>query len=112
MDIFGEAAKSEEKFLTVDFLNGTTDGATPSKSLADAIKLYNKALPELCEKQGALVSDFECLTARFSWDKHGNYVTVTIKDKRGRESTDEYRGIPLKHARVLDGLGRIRTKRK
>jgi hypothetical protein len=112
MDIFREVAMSKEKFMTVDFLSGTTEGATPSTSLADAIKLYSKTLPELCEKQGSLVSDFESLTARFSYDKHGNHVSVTIKDKRGRESTDEYRGIPLKHAKVLDGLGRIRTKRK
>ena len=111
MDIFGEAAKSKEGFVTVDFLNGTTEGGTLSASLAKAIKLYSEALPNLCEKQHSSLEYFKSLTARYSSDALDRRVVVTVEDKNGRCSTDEYTGIPLKHIKTLDGLGRIRTKR-
>ncbi len=109
IDIFGEAQKSLEGYITVDFLNGTTTGGTPSQSLAKAIKLYSEALPDLCEKQGSTVSSFRSLTARYSLTNH---VVVTVEDEKGRQSTDEYVGIPLQRVKTTDGLGRIRTKRK
>ncbi len=111
MDIFGEAAKSKEGFITVDFLNGTTEGATPSASLANAIKLYSEALPKLCEKQHSSVDFFNTLSARYSSETLDRRVVVTVEDKNGRCSRDEYKGIPLKHIKTLDNLGRIRTKR-
>lgn len=112
MDIFGEVAKSKEGYIIVDFLNGTTSGGAPSKSLAKAIKLYSEALPDLCERSGASVSFFQSLTAHYSSDAIERYVTITIEDKNSRQSTDEYAGLPLKHIKTVDGLGRIRTKRK
>jgi len=33
LDVFGDASRSPEGFLTVDFLKGTSTGATPSPSL-------------------------------------------------------------------------------
>ena len=112
MDIFGEAVKSSEGYITVDLLNGTTSGGVPSKSLAKAIKLYSNALPDLCERHGASVSFFLSLTARYSSYSVDSYVTITVKDKNGRESIDEYIGLPLSRIKTTDSLGRIRTKRK
>ena len=96
IDIFGEARKSPEGCITVDFLNGSVISGAPSASLAKAVKLYSKVLPELCEKQGSSVSSFQLLTARYSLTNH---VVVTIKDAKGRHSTDEYMGTPLQRVR-------------
>lgn len=112
MDIFGEAAKSKQGYITVDFLKGTTSGGRPSRALAKAIKLYSKALPDLCEKHGSSVSFFNSLTARYSISNLDKHVLIAIEDKNGRQSNDEYVGTPLKRIRALDSLGRIRTKRK
>ena len=110
MDIFREAAASPDAFIEVDFLNGTTKGGPVSASLATAISHYQDWLPALCEKHGASVSQFRELTARYT---HGRRVGVTVEDQNGRRSTDYYHGgSPLKHMRVVDAQGRIRTYRK
>lgn len=115
MDIFGEAAKSPEGFIAVDFLHGTTTGGKPSKSLAKAIDLYRDALSDLCERHGVSVSSFRKLIARYSVDvcgqPHGQRVVIEVEDNNGRSSTDEYVGLPLRRIKTLDNLGRIRTKR-
>lgn len=112
MDIFGEAAKNKQGYITVDFLKGTTSGGRPSRALAKAIKLYSKALPDLCARHGFSVSCFHSLAARYYTDGLDRHVLITIEDKNGRQSNDEYIGSPLKRVRTLDSLGRIRTKRK
>src|SRR3954468_21297434 len=66
MDVFGEAAAAPEGFIEVDFLAGKASGGRPSRELARSLKLYAKALPGLCERQGIDVSEFRSLTARFS----------------------------------------------
>ena len=117
-DIFGEAKKSQNGFITVDFLNATTTDGTPS--LAKAVGLYRDALPNLCEKQDVLVTYFHKLTARYSVNAHGGQVIIEIEDKNGRSSIDEYIassskeyiGSPLKHIKVLDSAGRVRSKRQ
>jgi hypothetical protein len=111
MDAFEEARNSEEGFITVDFLNGRIQGGCPSASLAKAVALYRDALPDLCERQGASISNFRALTARFSVSAYGKRVQVIVEDENGRSSTDEYVGIPLKRVRILDSLGRVRPKR-
>lgn len=111
MDIFDEAARSKEGYIIVNFLNGTTEGGTPSESLAKVIKLYSEALPDLCKRHGTSASFFQSLTARYSSDALDRYVTIAIEDKNGRRSTDEYIGIPLRRIKAMDGLGRIRTRR-
>lgn len=111
-DVFGEARNSSEGFITVDFLNGTTSGSPVSETLAKAVTLYRDALPALCEKHKVSISGFRQLTARYSRDAIGGRVQVTIEDKNGRCSVDEYVGIPLRRLKTVDNLGRIRTKRK
>jgi hypothetical protein len=111
MDVFGEAAASKEGFIEVDFLTGAISGAKPSRLLARAARLYAEALPRLCERHGVSVSDFRALKARFSGTRMSQSFLVTVEGSNGRRSRDEYFGVPGKRARVLDPLGRIRTKR-
>jgi hypothetical protein len=111
MDIFGEAAATPEGFIEVDFLTGRSSGGKPSRELARALKLYAAALPDLCRRHGIDVVEFRELSARFSGRPLCSGYTVTIENREGRRSTDEYRGVPGRRPRVLDHLGRIRRKR-
>lgn len=112
MDIFGESTRSQDGYIIVDFLNGTSVGGTPSNSLKKAIKLYSEALPKLCEKQNASVDFFKSLTARYCVIEGQKHVVILIVDKNGRQSRDEYAGTPLARIKTIDNLGRIRTNRK
>jgi hypothetical protein len=112
MDVFGEAARSPEGFIEVDFLTGATSGAQPSPSLARAIQLYAQALPTLCERQGAVVSDFERLTTRYSSRTAMDCeFTVEVIDRLGKRSRSRYIGVPGARARTVDELGRVRRQR-
>jgi hypothetical protein len=97
--------------MVVDFITGCTSGATPSEYLSHAIRLYAEALPDLCERHGAHVSDFETLTARYGSQGLQREFMVTIKDRRGRETHNRYVGVPGKRPRILDPQGRIRRIR-
>lgn len=54
---------------------------------------------------------FRELKARFSSDAFGRRFIVSIEDKQGRRSTDEYLGNPGRRVKELDGHGRMRPKR-
>jgi hypothetical protein len=112
MDIFGEASRSKEGFVTVDFLAGTSAGGEVSPALARAISLYADALESLCERQGVKASAFRTLGARYSGRGFGRQFVVTIEDQMGRHAVDTYFGSPGKRARYLDPLGRVRTQRR
>lgn len=107
-DVFGEAARSREGFVTVDFLAGTASGGKPSRSLARAIALYRDGLAKLCAKHGTTPAAFRTLTARYSNGADGPRFLVTVENQKGRRAVDEYVGSPGKRARVRDGLGRTR----
>jgi hypothetical protein len=114
MDIFGEARRSSEGFIAVDFLTGTSKGGKPSSDLEEAIWLYKDALIELCGKHGASPSAFKELSARYSSDMSGlisgwRYL-VTVADHQGHRSVDEYVGAPGTRPKVLDSRGRIRRQ--
>lgn len=108
MHVFAEAAATAEGFIEVDFLTGEASGGQPSEELARALKLYAQALPDLCKRHGVEVSDFHHLSARFSGRPRFERFTVTVEDKHGRRSTDEYVGLPGKRPKFLDRLGRVR----
>ena len=112
MDVFGEAGRSAEGFMAIDFLTGETAGAKPSPYLARAIARYRTALGDLCRKHGTSAAAFRALTVRYSIDRHGRRFLVTIEDHRGRRAVDEYVGTPGERIRVLDHLGRIRRLRR
>lgn len=110
-NVFLEAAKSPEGFITIDFLNGTVAEGQASAELTEAAALYREALVDLCTRQGASISLFDELTVRYSKDALDHYALVVIKDGNGRRSADEYMGTPLRHHKIVDDLGRLRTKR-
>ncbi|MGV2068410.1 hypothetical protein [Agrobacterium sp. 22-226-1] len=112
MDVFAEAAQSTEGYISVDFIAGTSSGVQPSASLAKAISLYAQALDELCQRHGVSAGAFRELTARYSRDVHGSRFVVTVADRNGRRSTDEYLGTPGIRVMECDKLGRIRPKRR
>ena len=110
MDVFGEAARSDARFMEVDFLTGSTVGAKPSDTLVYAIRRYVEVLPSLCERQGALVSDFEKLVAHYDGRSPRRHdFTVEVVDRSGRRSVDRYSGLPGSRPKTLDALGRVRT---
>jgi hypothetical protein len=109
MSVFDEAARSPERFITVDFLKGAAIAGRPSESLARAIALYGDALAELCAKHGTTPAAFRELTARYSIDAFDRHIVVTVEDQRGRRSVKNYVGIPARRIKVVDRLGRIRT---
>ncbi len=97
MDVFAEAAASEEGHITVDFLNGTASGAKPSESLSRAIVLFRDAVPLMCEKHGIELAYVKTLIARFGTDAaHGPHFRVMVESATGKKSTDQFIGIPGK----------------
>jgi hypothetical protein len=109
MDVFGEASRSPEGYILVDFLTGTSSGGVPSPYLAKAIASYQKGLEDLCEKHGTTPAAFKELTARYSGGRH---IVVTVVDDAGRQSSREFIGTPARRPRVRDQHGRVRPKSK
>ena len=108
IEIFKEASQSERGLITVDLLNGKVTEGTASESLAKAIKLYSEALPQLCEKHGLTVADFQELSATYSTDQFNTpRVLVTVQDQKGHRKQDDYIDLPLRHVKVVDKLGRL-----
>jgi hypothetical protein len=110
MEIFEEARRSPEGFITVDFLTGTTRGGAPSASLARDIALFPDALADLCRRHDTSFAIFKELTARYCVEKGARRFQVTVADHHGRRSVDEYDGNG-RRLKVLDPLGRIRRKK-
>ena len=109
-DVFGEAAKSPQGYMTVDLLVGKITEGTASEYLSTVIARYRDILPDFCTRNGAALSDFRQLTVRFSDGRHGGHMIITVEDSRGRRSTTEYVGLPGKRIKILDRLGRIRRR--
>ncbi|QKD16232.1 hypothetical protein [Mesorhizobium sp. NZP2077] len=109
-DVFGEAATSPQSYLTVDFLAGKVTEGTASEYLSTVIARYRDVLPDFCTRNGAALSDFRQLTARFSDGRRGKHMIITVEDSRGRQSTTEYVGMPGRRIKVIDSLGRVRTR--
>jgi hypothetical protein len=111
-DVFGEAEKTPEGFIAVDFLNGSFAAGSGSARIEEAVRLYRGVLENVCTKHGASVSSFRMLTARYSAGRTGARVIVEIEDTDGHRSVDEYVSAPLRHIKTVDHLGRVRTLRK
>ena len=110
MDVFGEAARSEEGALTVDLLTARITEGSASESLRTAVSLYRDALSKLCDQAGGSVADLREASVRFWSDPLSSRFAVTIEDARGRRSTTEYAGVPGKRLKVMDALGRLRPQ--
>jgi hypothetical protein len=107
IDVYGEAAAAPNGQIVVDFLAGQIVEGTPSERLKKIVGLYREALPGLCAKHGASVSDFRELVVRYS---AATLFDVTIEDSHGRRTTAEYAGIPAQRQMIVDGLKRVRPK--
>jgi hypothetical protein len=110
MDVFGEASRSQDGSLTVDFLAGRVTEGTASTSLTEAVSLYRDALAKLCLQAGSSISEIREATVRYWSDPLGRRFAVTIQDASGRRSTTEYVGVPGRRPKVMDALGRLRPK--
>jgi hypothetical protein len=111
-DIFGEARRSPERCIGVDFLSGKVISGKASPSLARAIALYKAGLFDLCKKHGASPTIFRELTVRYSVGSFNDRrLVVTVEDHHGRRAVDEYVGVAARRVRILDYLGRVRRKR-
>jgi len=62
-------------------------------------------------QHGASIEAFKALNARYSAGVSNRRIVVTVRDRMGRCYVDQYIGIPARHIKVTDHLGRIRTKR-
>jgi hypothetical protein len=111
MNVYGEAKKNPGGVIAIDFLAAKAIQGKVSRALASAIAKYRAALADLCAKHSASLEDFKTLTARYSGDAFSGRVIVTVRDRIGRCYVDEYIGIPARHIKVTDHLGRVRTKR-
>jgi hypothetical protein len=107
-DVFAEARNTSGQAITVDFLNGAIACGNASASLTKAAGLYRQAFKDISTTHGVLVSSFRVLSATYHADGR---VVVAIEDNQGRRSTDEYVGLPLRHKKIADALGRVRTVR-
>lgn len=111
IDIFGEARRSPDRCITIDFLSGTVVGGRASPALSRAIARYGSVLADFCKKHAASPSDFRVLSACYSSDIFGPHFVVTVENRQGRRAVDEYIGWPGRRIRILDHLGRVRRKR-
>lgn len=112
IDVFAEAQRSPSRVISIDFLAAKATRGNVSPALARAITKYHNVLPDLCAKHGASIEDFKTLTARYSASTTGRRIVVRIRDGIGRRCVDEYVGTPARHVKVVDQLGRIRTRRR
>ena len=93
VDIYGEAAASEEGQITVDFLTGDTSGARISESLSKAVRRYSELLPGLAKRHNIDISEVEVFSVRFGTDPvAGPHFRVTVNTSDGRQSVDQYAG--------------------
>jgi hypothetical protein len=111
MDVFGDAARSSGGVIEIDFVAGLCTEGEPSPDIVQAAALYRDALPGLCARQGASAGDFQALRVRFCSGPSGPRFVVTVEDAVGRRSVDAYVGLPGARPKIVDALGRIRTKR-
>lgn len=94
-DVFEAALQSPEGCIEVDFLSGTVTRGVADEDLLKVVALYGAELPVLCLKHGIEASGFKTLKAHFGVDRvYGPHFRVTIEDTSGRQSVDQYIGIP------------------
>ncbi|GGC65763.1 hypothetical protein [Undibacterium terreum] len=101
INVFAEAAASEDGHITIDFLTGATTGAIPSDSLRRAIFLFRDAIPQMCEKHGIELAYIKSLVVRFGTDSaYGPHFRVTVENSAGKRSTEQYVGTPGQRLRL------------
>ncbi|WP_156418553.1 hypothetical protein [Aureimonas sp. D3] len=108
VDVFGEAASSEDGLIEIDFLRGRIVQGRASPNLRSAVLGFAKAFPAFCQRNAAKSTDFRELSGTFGAGRSIPWVKVYVTDRNGRRSSTNYEGIPLKRIWSLDPLGRRR----
>lgn len=108
-DIYQGIEGRPEGYITVDFLKGTSSGAQPSPYVAKRISAAPAILNDLCRKHGTSIWFFEELTARYVGSGTNAYFTVTVEDRMGKRTVEEFNRFG-RRVRIVDSLGRIRPK--
>jgi hypothetical protein len=109
-EVFGEASRSSDGDVVIDFLSGKSVSGDVSADLAGAVAMYRNALAVLCEKHGTTPSAFSQLAVRYSTINSRSTMLVTVADHLGHTSTMEFEGFSGRRTKVLDHLGRVRPK--
>ncbi len=95
LDIFEELENSKMDCAKVDFINGTIKTGDASNSFKKALQLYAKELPNLCNRHGANIEDFQQLDAIYFKGAQRLFF-VEIQDKKEHYAKDEYEGLEAK----------------
>jgi len=97
VDVFAEAMASENGFIEVDFLTGSTEGASVSPELAETIEAFRDSLSEHAVKNSVDLNLVSKIDVRFGTRQGiGPRIRVTVADTSGRESSDWYYGWPAR----------------
>ncbi|MEE2525398.1 hypothetical protein V0U79_03395 [Hyphobacterium sp. HN65] len=107
---YAEIRKADGDFLEIDFLSGTVSGIKPSPPLETYIDVFvSKGLQHLCDRHGLQRADFAGLKVCFFSGPGGSGFIVTVTDKNGNTSSDEYAGYG-ERVWEIDDYGRARRK--
>ncbi|NIJ43252.1 hypothetical protein FHS78_003564 [Parvibaculum indicum] len=108
-EIYDGIEGKPEGYIIVDFLTGTSSGARPSLGADGRICAAPAILNELCRKHGTSIWFFKELTARYVGSGTNAYFTVTVEDRMGKRTVEEFHRFGHR-VRIVDSLGRIRPK--
>ena len=105
---YGDAERSPDGVLEVDFLSGAVLSGQPSTELLDRLSLSPRVVWDLCARHGQSADAFACFKVRFVKTAMGRRYEVTVSDRSGRTRTDHYDGVggrrlrPGKHPPVAN----------
>jgi hypothetical protein len=108
LDLYGDAALSPGRELTIDLMNGKVMKGIPSPSLSVAVQRIPREFDRLCGAAGFSRDDCRVATACFYWDPRQSGFRLTIEDNSGQASETEYTGSPAKRVLERDDKGRVR----
>ena len=107
LDLFGDAARSRDGRLTVNFLTGKIVEGRPQISSITAARRSKAALARLLRDAGGSISDLTEATATYSANE---VFTVTVSDMSGKRSSFDYKGFDGARVLEIDKMGRVRRR--
>ncbi|NPD15307.1 hypothetical protein HOY34_08860 [Xinfangfangia sp. D13-10-4-6] len=110
LNVYKDAAQSQDGVLTIDFLNGKVVQGTPSAYLSSAMPHIIEAFDRLSRAKGFGRSDWRTVMAEFHADPVMPGFTLIIEDSSGKVAKTDYEGVPARRALEIDPLGRVRRK--
>lgn len=107
LDLYGDAARSRNQKLTVDFITGRIVEGRPQSSTVLAARKSKAALRHILKQSNGSIDDL--LEANATYYANRTF-TVTITDASGKQTTGDYRDYDGRRVSELDSLGRIRRR--